>query len=288
MSADIHGLSGAYAVDALDTDERAAFEQHLAQCAECQAEVASLREAAAGLAALSETAPPPELRRAVLAGIKTVRPLPPAVPVVEATAAPQVVAPSSGGDGIPGADTSPEGDHPLSDDALGGGDVLPGDAQPSADVVPLAPRRRPKVWLVAAAAAVVLALGGIVWNANRHEPSPTYTATEQVVHASDAQRYEKSIDGVRATIIRSPSLHKAVIVADNMPAAPAGKDYQLWLNYPGKGMVSAGLMPHGAKPTVTVLLDGDAAKATAAGITVEPAGGSKAPTSNPIALFTFS
>ena len=62
MSADIHGLSGAYAVDALDSDERAAFEEHLAQCPECQAEVASLREAATQLATTTETQPPASLR----------------------------------------------------------------------------------------------------------------------------------------------------------------------------------------------------------------------------------
>ena len=43
---DIHALSGAYAVDALDDIERARFEQHLAECADCRAEVAALREAA--------------------------------------------------------------------------------------------------------------------------------------------------------------------------------------------------------------------------------------------------
>ena len=70
-----------------------------------------------------------------------------------------------------------------------------------------------------------------------------------------------------------------------MPAAPAGKVYQLWLDVPGEGMVSAGLMP--PKADQTVLLDGDAAAATGAGITVEPAGGSPAPTGDPIALFDF-
>jgi len=35
---EIHALSGAYAVDALDPEERARFEEHLAACAECQAE----------------------------------------------------------------------------------------------------------------------------------------------------------------------------------------------------------------------------------------------------------
>ncbi|MFC6343639.1 zf-HC2 domain-containing protein, partial [Nocardioides hankookensis] len=43
---DIHALVGAYAVDAVDDLERAAFERHLAECADCRDEVASLREAA--------------------------------------------------------------------------------------------------------------------------------------------------------------------------------------------------------------------------------------------------
>ncbi len=45
---DLHGLSGAYAVDALDDLERARFERHLAECEDCRAEVASLVEAASG------------------------------------------------------------------------------------------------------------------------------------------------------------------------------------------------------------------------------------------------
>ena len=77
MSADIHGLVGAYAVDAIDEQERSAFELHLAECPECQAEVASLREAAAQLSLMTQTAPPSSMRDAVLAGIRTVRPLPP-------------------------------------------------------------------------------------------------------------------------------------------------------------------------------------------------------------------
>ena len=47
MNADIHGLVGAYAVDAVN-ERSAPFELHLAQCADCRAEVAScaLRPAA--------------------------------------------------------------------------------------------------------------------------------------------------------------------------------------------------------------------------------------------------
>jgi anti-sigma-K factor RskA len=82
---EIHALSGAYVVDALDDVERARFERHLAECADCRAEVASLRETAALLPEVHATAPAPTVRAQVLAAIGTVRPLPPArrpVPVV--------------------------------------------------------------------------------------------------------------------------------------------------------------------------------------------------------------
>lgn len=91
-SSDIHALSGAYAVDALDDIERAQFERHLAECPDCSSEVDSLREASSLLAETTTTAPSAELRSRVLAGITNVRPLPPLVgqqPVeVDATVVP--------------------------------------------------------------------------------------------------------------------------------------------------------------------------------------------------------
>ncbi|HEY7721021.1 MAG TPA: anti-sigma factor [Pedococcus sp.] len=254
MNADIHGLSGAYAVDALDDVERAEFESHLAQCPECRAEVESLRAAAVQLTRVTATTAPDSLRASVLDQIKTVRPLPPLTPP---------------------ADT---------------GDTTEGH-RPVAGVVTLESRRwrSPVTWLVAAAAAAVLAIGGLVWSPwSSDQPQQPPTATEQVIRAKDAQRYEKVIDGARATIVRSPSLGKAVIIADNMPAAPDGKDFQVWFQNPDGEMVSAGLMPHEARPSVSMVLDGDASKYTGVGITLEPAGGSPAPTSEPIALFEFS
>jgi anti-sigma-K factor RskA len=77
---DVHKLTGAYAMDALDELERARFEQHLAQCEDCRAEVAELRETAALLAETTAVAPPASLRDSVLAGISQVRPLAPEVP----------------------------------------------------------------------------------------------------------------------------------------------------------------------------------------------------------------
>ena len=77
---DIHKLTGAYAMDALDELERARFEQHLAQCDDCRAEVAELRETAALLSETVAVPPPASLRDSVLAGISQVRPLAPEVP----------------------------------------------------------------------------------------------------------------------------------------------------------------------------------------------------------------
>src|SRR5450631_3115871 len=71
---DIHGLSGAYAVDDI---ERAGFEAHLAGCDTCRDGVASLRAAASELAAGTLTSPPASLRTSVLRDIGAVRPLPP-------------------------------------------------------------------------------------------------------------------------------------------------------------------------------------------------------------------
>ena len=59
---DIHALSGAYAVDALDDLERARFERHLAGCEACRHEVDSLREAAALLPETTTVEPSAALR----------------------------------------------------------------------------------------------------------------------------------------------------------------------------------------------------------------------------------
>ena len=70
-----------------------------------------------------------------------------------------------------------------------------------------------------------------------------------------------------------------------MAPAAAGKVYELWLQQ-GATMVRAGLIP--ARPSHTVLLQGDAATAAGAGITIEVAGGSATPTLPPVALISFA
>jgi anti-sigma-K factor RskA len=229
---DIHALSGAYAVGAVDDLERASFERHLAGCPDCRAEVASLQEAAAALADDVAVTPPPELRDAVLAGITRVRPLPPATPERE---------------GGPTESTEPP--------------------------------TRGRSWmplLVAAVVLTIIGVGAAVWHPWTDDTSTTLTTTEQVLADPNAQRVSQQLDnGATATFVRSPSVHRTVILTEDMPAAPAGKDYQLWLQTPSEKLVSAGLMPPGED---TVLLEGDSDDAIAVGLSVEPEGGSQQPT----------
>jgi anti-sigma-K factor RskA len=63
----IHELAAGYVLDALDPEERRVFESHLESCARCQEEVATLGDAATGLAFATDGAlPAPELRERLL------------------------------------------------------------------------------------------------------------------------------------------------------------------------------------------------------------------------------
>ncbi|MDX6374300.1 MAG: hypothetical protein QOD98_3288 [Nocardioidaceae bacterium] len=235
MSSEIHALSGAYAVDALDDIERAQFERHLAECADCRSEVDSLQEAAALLAETTATEPSAGLRARVLADIAAVRPLPPAV----------------------------------------------------ATVTELAPRRRRRMatFLAAAAAVVAIGTGGIVWNQLNDEPQQDQFSA--IAEAPDARSFTVSIGGgASATVTVSKQRNKAYISTKNMPAAPSGREYVLWLKH-GPMMVQAGVMPPG--PDNKVLFSGDAASADGAAVSIEDAGTKPTqPSADIAAAFSFA
>jgi anti-sigma-K factor RskA len=77
MSDELNVLAGAYALNALDDEERAAFEAHLETCEECAEEVRGMQAAAFELSRTTEVAPPPQLRADILASINQIRPLAP-------------------------------------------------------------------------------------------------------------------------------------------------------------------------------------------------------------------
>jgi anti-sigma factor RsiW len=72
---DLHDLTAAYALDALDERDRAAYEEHLARCADCREELAGLQGAVTALAYAAEgPAPPAALRGRVLDAARAERP----------------------------------------------------------------------------------------------------------------------------------------------------------------------------------------------------------------------
>jgi len=88
--------------------------------------------------------------------------------------------------------------------------------------------------------------------------------------------------------IYDPASGTLVFIANNMPAVPAQKIYELWLIPTSGAPVPAGLFKPNARGTATItkapLRTGLDAKTFA--ITIEPEAGSSAPTSQPIMVGT--
>jgi anti-sigma factor RsiW len=71
MADNPHELSALYALDVLDDDERARYEEHLAGCERCQVDLLGLREAAAGIGFVATgPSPPAALRERVLERVR--------------------------------------------------------------------------------------------------------------------------------------------------------------------------------------------------------------------------
>jgi anti-sigma factor RsiW len=74
METGIHELTAGYALDALDTEERRAYEAHLQGCEHCQQELASFWQTTEALAvAASGSVPSPDLRDRILADARAER-----------------------------------------------------------------------------------------------------------------------------------------------------------------------------------------------------------------------
>jgi anti-sigma-K factor RskA len=75
MEPEIHELTAAYALNALDPDDERTYEEHLRHCPRCREELGELQEAAAALAFLAEApAPPPDLGDRIVAAALAERP----------------------------------------------------------------------------------------------------------------------------------------------------------------------------------------------------------------------
>lgn len=265
---DASNASGAYALDALSDEERALFEDELAQSEELRAEVAGLVDTAAVLALAAEPVdPPPALKSTIMAMLDSTPQLPaePASPLTTPTVA--------DGD-IDAGQSTVAPVVSLSDH------VPTGRSQRSARR-----RIRPLTALVAAAAAVALfaggaLAGGLLGTLGGERLSDQFAALSA---ASDATREVTPIaGGGTAVLISSQELDKAAVVLNGAPELTDGEVYQLWLLHDQEATSAGILSPDG--PQDYTVMDGALDPGYAMAMTVEPAGGSDQPTGIPILL----
>ncbi|TYL54393.1 anti-sigma factor [Agromyces mariniharenae] len=246
-----HGLAAAYALDALDADERADFERALEGSPDLRAEVDAFRASAAHLAEEVEPVPPPpSLRDRLMADVAT---------------SPQV--------GSTDAATS------VAADADAARAVSAGPAESAA-------RRRwfqrPGAVIAAAAAAVLLVVGGVIgvgwpgpngWGAQRERAA--------IAAAPDAQSQTLEVEGGgEVTLVSSAEQGRSVVVTEGLPELGADQTYELWY-IDDSGAAPAGTFDVSGDETWRVL-EGSFTPGVVVGITVEPAGGSPQPTTEPI------
>jgi anti-sigma-K factor RskA len=235
---DLHTLTGAYALDAIDGTERERFEHHLNRCQSCGQEVRGLQETATRLALAVARVPPPGLKAAVLAGAARTRQHPPL------------------------ADTRPA-------------------AEPRVT-------RRPRLAMAFAAAATVLVVVLAVALVLQRRQLDTARAQQHqvaaVLAAPDARILAgRTSVGGTATVVASRRLHELVFTSAGLPVLASSKVYQLWLIGPS-GATSAGLLPEASQGRTEPVLASGLVPGDVVGVTVEPAGGTRQPTTKPIVL----
>ena len=296
---DEHALSGSYALDAVDAEERARYERALLDSEQLREEAAGFADTAALLgSSVPPVTPPPALKAGIMAQLSGLPQLPArteggahaadaevdavrsTAPAPAPDAAAPVAAPSPAA--VPSAPGAPLG-APTSPDASDAPAVPPvGRAEAAAQ------RRwfsRPGAFIGAAAAAVVLIAAVVVgvnwpgpngWGAQRDLAS--------ISAASDAQQATGEVaGGGTVTLTWSEELGRSAVTVDGMPALDSDQTYELWY-IDSETAVPAGTFTVGDDGTTWRVLEGDMTAGAAVGVTVEPAGGSPQPTTQPVVV----
>lgn len=284
MDRQLHLLTGAYALNALDAAEREEFENAVVGSDDALHEVRSLSETAALLAAdTTPVEPPARVKANIMAAIRHTPQLP-AVDRATDAATPAEVGPPAD----VAAPTSTQG-APVTEPGAG---VLDLDRARSRRADRSARMPRSTKFMAAAAAACLLAAGGltgVVVNQNQQQDQlkdqlaaldAHQEQMQQLTAASDMKTATQRMDdGAEVTIAYSASAGLAALTPRDMPSPPAGKGYELWL-IGDQGATPMGMLDGSG----TTLIEGSMKSATHLGITVEPAEGSEQPTTDPILL----
>ncbi|MDX2561288.1 anti-sigma factor [Streptomyces sp. TX20-6-3] len=247
---DPHLGAAAYVLHALPPAEEAAFENHLAACGVCRQDVTTFERTAARLASAETAAVPEGLR----------------VRVMEQVA------------------RTPQ-------------DRRPRPARPRGG-----PLRRNGLRLALAASVAAAAALGAVAVREHEEAGEARTRAAQaqeqaraaggaiadILTAPDATVHTGELaDGAEAAVVVSRAEAKAAFTARDLPALPSGTVYELWYAGEAGDLRPAGLLDD-TGDRATRVLDGPLGNAVAVGITVEPAGGSDQPTTEPLGIIPIS
>ena len=246
---ELHALTGAYALNALDAGEREDFERHLVTCETCSVEVTEFHATSASLGSAIAETPPAGLKARVMADIAETRQEPPRAGAVE---------------------------------QLGDTVVSMWRSRPQPTSRGWAQRMLAPA--AAVLAIVVVGMSIVVGNLNQRigELEVAGGNLSQVVAASDVESWQVETDGgSTATVYYSATRGEGFLVAEDMPAAPEGQAYELWL-IAGDEFTPAGLFDATDEGHVRHGVTGNLSGVEALGVTVEPAGGSPQPTSDPV------
>ncbi|GGS49802.1 anti-sigma factor [Streptomyces violaceus] len=158
-------------------------------------------------------------------------------------------------------------------------------------------RRRPQRGLklaLAAAVAAAAALGGVAWwqsseadNAREQsaEEHAEYRRLADVLTAPDATISTKELArGGTASVVASRAENRSAVFASGLPPLTDDRVYQLWYAESGQ-LRPAGLLSTEGGGHAEVL-EGRLGGATAVCLTVEPAGGSRQPTTHPLGVIS--
>ena len=283
---ELHLLSGAYALNALEGEEKDRFEAYVLTSDDMRAEVYSLSDTAVSIGlATMPISPPADLKMRLMAQIATTPQLAPlpaarptltAVPAASAEASTPHIQPSQAqsSQALPSQDGAAEAIRSAS---LG---------ESSRATTRAAARwyTRPVVILVAAAAAVALFVGGNVLGLSAADESQQQAAAvSAIVSAKDSQQAKAAIaGGGTATFVWSLGLRQSAVVIDKLPKLADGKTYELWYIDEKSHATPAGTFNAASSGTTVSVLSGLMSAGDTLGITVEPGGGSKKPTTAPI------
>jgi anti-sigma-K factor RskA len=218
---------GAYLLGALDPDEAARFEEHLAGCDECRRDVAELKVAADALpVSVPIVSPPAALKDRIMS-------------VVEQEA--ELLAAAGRGADEPARERR-------------GGRLLAWLSRPA----------------VALACALALLAGGGLAGAllSGGDGARTVVATTEAPGAD--VRLEIRDEG-------------STLIAENMPAPPSGRIYQVWLKRPGRDPEPTSVLWSTRRDgSAAVAVPGSLDGVEAVLVTHEPPGGSEEPSTAPV------